>query len=31
MDNYVLLPGKDVITIEISRITGISVNAEYFD
>jgi hypothetical protein len=31
LTNYVLLPGKHVITEEISRITGISINADYFD
>ena len=31
LNNYVLLPGKDVITEEISSVTGISINADYFD
>lgn len=31
LNNYVLLPGKDIITDEISFVTGISINADYFD
>jgi hypothetical protein len=29
--NYVILPGRQIITPEISEMTGISCNAEYFD
>ena len=29
--NYVILPGRQIITPEINQITGISCNAEYFD
>jgi len=29
--NYVILPGQDIITDKISSITGIPVNADYFD
>lgn len=31
LNNYVVLPGKDDITEEISSVTGISINADYFD
>jgi hypothetical protein len=31
LKKYVLLPGRVIITKEISKITDISVNAEYFD
>lgn len=31
LNNYVILPGKDIITHEISCVTGISINADYFD
>jgi hypothetical protein len=31
LEKYVLLPGRVIITEEISKITNISMNAEYFD